>query len=175
MIDFLVDMPESPRVTGDKVVDLALEAGPRMFGPDLPAHARETIAKSAALGNYRGAVKRMAQAELAEMHREIEFVSRQNREIEFKATDGLGVPEYRIPVSVHFKMEALFGTGCWQDEDFVEDFLKHHPGLRINVTRGTRGQEYGGRPRITRINTDSQRSGPEPSVKSVSSVVSPSL
>ncbi len=38
--------------------------------------------------------------------------------------------------------EEIYGQGCWQDKDFMEDVLKHHPELRIRVKRGIRGQEY---------------------------------
>lgn len=135
-------------MTGNPAIDHLLECGPRAFDADVPASVRDEITGARALGWYNQALLGMAQNEVAEMHREIAFVSKQNREIEntqeFKACDGIGYPTDRIPVSVHLKMEDIYGIGCWKDPAFKEDFLKHHPGLRIKVTRGTRGQEYGG-------------------------------
>lgn len=137
-------------MTGDAIIDFVLEAGPRTFGPDLPAHVREEIAKSPALGWYRRALLTMKQFAVKQMHDSIARTAAENRQIEntaeFKACDGLGYPQMRIPVDVWFQMEDLWGPGCWKDDKFREDFLKHHPELRLKVTRGTRGQEYAGRP-----------------------------
>jgi hypothetical protein len=136
-------------MTGDADLDFVIEAGPRAFTPDLPVHLRLEIAKSSVLGPYREACRQFAQSQVALMHKEIAALSEENRRIEqsqeFMATNGLGYPYYRKPVSVHYLFEELYGYGCWQDEGFVEDFLKHHPGLRIRTTRGTRGQEYAGK------------------------------
>ena len=52
------------------------------------------------------------------------------------------VPYYRRGMYMTFIYELLFGEGCWQDDDFVEDTLKHHPELRCKVKYGTKGQEY---------------------------------
>lgn len=135
-------------MTGDAVTDFVLEAGPRTFGPDLPLHVREEIAKSPALGWYRRALRIMKQEAVAQMHASIARTAAENRQIEnsqeFKATNGLGYPEMRIPVDVWFQMEDIWGAGCWKDDGFRQDFLKNHPELRIKVTRGTRGQEYAG-------------------------------
>src|SRR5437762_13076468 len=88
-------------ITGDPNVDLVLEAGPRTFGPDLPLHAREEIAKAESLGWYRQALLGMAQKEQAQMFAEIAHVCKENREIEnssgFKACNGIGYPYYRCP------------------------------------------------------------------------------
>lgn len=135
-------------MTGDAVTDFVLDAGPRTFGPDLPAHVREEIAKAPALAWYRRALLIMKQDALARMHAAIARTAQENRQIEssqeFKATNGLGYPESRIPVDVWFQMEDLWGPGCWRDDKFREDFLKHHPELRLKITRGTKGQEYAG-------------------------------
>ena len=129
--------------TGDAALDFALEAGPRTFTDDLPKHLQLEIAKNSALGPYLEAVKKMAQTEIAEIHREIDRVSIENRLIEkhSKATR-THIPHCRIPASMWLKMEDIYGQGCWKDENFMEDTLRHHPGLRINVKRGIRGQEY---------------------------------
>jgi hypothetical protein len=141
-------MPEKLPSTGDAVLDFVIEAGPRALTPDVPLEVRLEIAKLDPDGPYRIAVRELSQDRVAHMHRLIDLVSQDNRRIEatqeFKACNGLGYPWYTKPVEVHHYFEALYGTGCWQDEDFVEDFLKHHPGLRIKVTRGTKGQQYVG-------------------------------
>jgi hypothetical protein len=118
-----------------------LEAGPRAL-VDLPKMFRLELAKSSALGPYREAAKSLSQAELAEIHREIEFVSKQNREIEKTAHHTRShYPESRIPMSMWIKMEDIYGKGCWEDHDFMQDTLQCHPGLRIRIKYGVRGQE----------------------------------
>lgn len=130
----------------EKEVEAVVGLGPRGLSADVPKHVRLAIAKSSALGAYKDACLLLAQNQVALMHSEIREIERQNRKIEasqeFKASNGLGYPYYRKPVLVHYFFEEIYGEGCWKDEDFVEDFLKHHPGLRIKVTRGTKGQEY---------------------------------
>jgi hypothetical protein len=124
----------------------ALEAGPRAFTPDLTQALRLEIAKAGKHGPYMDALLCLAQHQVALIHAAIAAVSADNRRIEateeFKAANGLGCPWYRKPQLLHDFFEAIYGDGCWQDKDFVEDVLKHHPGLRIKVTRGTRGQQY---------------------------------
>jgi hypothetical protein len=133
--------------TGDKVLDFVLEAGPRAFTPELATkEVRFAIAKTVALGAYRDALQHLAQNQVALIHAAIREVGRQNRKIEkeSKATRAF-LPYYRKPLLLHDFFEAIYGEGCWKDNDFVEDVLKHHPELRINVRRGIRGQEYAGR------------------------------
>lgn len=133
--------------TGDPVLDFVLDAGPRAFTPELASkEVRFAIAKSGALGAYKDALQHLAQHQVALIHAAIEEVGRQNRiiEKESKATRAF-LPYYRKPILLHDFFEVIYGEGCWQDEDFVEDVLRHHPELRINVKRGIRGQEYAGR------------------------------
>jgi len=127
--------------TGDAALDFALEAGPRAFTPELGKHLRFEIAKTHACGPYMDAVMELAQNQVAIMHAEIRQVGRENRRIERKATS-THIPHCRIPQLVWEFFEAIYGDGCWQDNDFMEDVLKHHPELRINVKRGIHGQEY---------------------------------
>lgn len=127
--------------TGDAGLDFALEAGPRAFTADLPKHLRFEIAKSSALGAYTEAVGMLLQDQVARMHAQIKQIGRENRRIERKATS-THIPYCRIPQLVWDFFEAIYGDGCWKDNDFMEDFLKHHPGCRIVVKRGIRGQEY---------------------------------
>jgi hypothetical protein len=135
------------RKTGDPVLDFVLEAGPRAFTPELATkEVRFAIAKTGALGAYKDALQHLAQHQVALIHAAIREVGRQNRiiEKESKATRAF-LPYYRKPLLLHDFFEAIYGEGCWKDNDFVEDVLKHHPELRINVKRGIRGQEYAGR------------------------------
>jgi len=137
-----MELPE----TGDAGLDFIIDAGPRAFTPELPIELRLEIAKLDSDGPVIAAMRKLSRDRVAHMHRLIDLVSQDNRRIEateeFKATNGLGYPWYRKPAEVHHYFEALYGQGCWEDEAFVNDFLKHHPGLRIRVTRGTRGQQY---------------------------------
>jgi hypothetical protein len=138
-------MPETLPSTGDAALDFALEAGPRALTPDLPLAARLAIAKSSALGPYKEACKQMAQEQLARVHADMERVCMENRVIE-RTSKALPtfIPYCRFPVSFVDEMEKIYGIGCLSDNDFREDTLKHHPGLRINVRRGIKGQEYAG-------------------------------
>lgn len=128
-------------------LDFVVEAGPRAFTPMVPASVRLEIARSSQLGFYREALKTLAQNEVALIHAEIRAIGQENRRTERKAVNGIGVPYARFPLRLieHFKM--MYGDDCWPNEEFMEDCLKHHPELRIKVTRGTRGQEYAGRGR----------------------------
>jgi hypothetical protein len=127
--------------TGDETLDFVLGAGPRALTADTPQHIRLEIAKSSELGPYREACKLLAQQEIVEMHKEIELVSIENQSTDWQATRTY-IPAYRIPLGMYLKMEGIYGKGCWQDKDFVEDTLKHHPGLSITVKRGIHGQQY---------------------------------
>ena len=129
-------------MTGNKDLDFVLEAGPRALTPHVSASVRLEIAKSSELGPYKESLKLLAQEQQAQIWREIEAISAENHRIDWKASNGLGVPYARFPPLLieHFKL--LYGEECWPDEDFIEDILKHHPGLRCKVKRGTRGQEY---------------------------------
>ena len=134
-------MPESLPSTGDAALDFAIEAGPRAFTEDLPKHLRLEIAKSKAHGAYKDALLHLAQNQVALMHAEIRQIGRENRRIERKATS-THIPYCRIPQLVWDFFEVIYGEGCWKDNDFMEDFLKHHPECRIIVKRGIRGQQY---------------------------------
>jgi hypothetical protein len=122
-------------------VEAVVSLGPRGLTPDVPNHVRFAIAKSSALGPYKEACLQLAQNQVAIMHEEIREIGRQNRRIERKATSS-HVPYCRIPPTVWHYFESIYGEGCWKDNDFMEDFLKHHPECRIVVKRGIRGQEY---------------------------------
>lgn len=122
-------------------IEAVVELGPRGLAPDVPKHVRFAIAKSSALGAYKNACLQLAQNQVAMMHAEIRQIGRENRRIERKATS-THIPHCRIPILVWDFFEEIYGQGCWKDNDFMEDFLRHHPECRINVKRGIRGQEY---------------------------------
>ena len=133
---------DADATTGDAVLDFMLEAGPRTFTEELATPERRfAIAKTTALGPYLEAVKDLAQHQVALIHREIERVSIENRTIDWKSA-GTHAPYFRVPALLYDFFECIYGTGCWRDKDFVEDTLKHHPGLRVIVKRDSKGQEY---------------------------------
>ena len=122
-------------------LDFVIEGGPRLFTPDVPKSVRFEIAKSSALGPYKDACLLLAQRQVALMHEAIKQTGRENRSIERKATSS-HIPHCRIPLLVWDFFEAIYGDGCWQDKDFMDDFLHHHPECKIVVKRGIHGQEY---------------------------------
>jgi hypothetical protein len=128
-------------LTGDPALDAAVQAGPRLFDPDLPKHLRFEIAKRSAFGAYNDALQCLAQHQVRLMHEQIAIVGRENRTTDWQATR-THIPHARIPQLLWDFFEAIYGQGCWQDNDFMEDVLKHHPELRVKVKRGIRGQEY---------------------------------
>jgi hypothetical protein len=128
--------------TKDPILDFLIEAGPRVFTPEMASkEVRFAIAKSSQLGPFREALQCLAQKQVALMHQLIGQVSRENAAIDWKSA-GSHVPYFRVPQLMWDFFEAIYGEGCWQDEDFVEDTLKHHPGLRVVVKRGSKGQQY---------------------------------
>lgn len=128
--------------TGDPHLDLVLEAGPRSFNKLTPEHVRKEIACSTHLEWFKQELILREQHERLKMLAEIRQIGRENREIERKAVDGLGLPYCRIPLSVIEQGKKLCGDDCWQDPKFMEDFLEQYPECRLKVTRGTKGQEY---------------------------------
>lgn len=135
-------MIDNEPTTGDAVLDFMLEAGPRAFMPELAdKQLRLSIAKSSALGPYKEAVTKLAQKQVELIHDEIRRVSIENATTDWKS-GGTHTPYFRVPQLLYDFFECIYGEGCWRDKDFVEDTLKHHPGLRVTVKRGVNGQEY---------------------------------
>ena len=127
---------------GDAALDFVLEAGPRTLWI-LPPERRLALAKSSQHGAYWEALRLMAAQEVAYMHAEIDFVCKRIAATDWQATRAF-IPYCQIPITAREKMRDIYGPDCWDDNDFLEDFLDHHPGLRIKVKRGIHGQEYGG-------------------------------
>jgi hypothetical protein len=127
-------------------LQFAIEAGPRAFDPDLPTNVRLEIAKSTGLSYYKEAAKKIAEEQWLRIKHAVFMTGLENRLIEKDAhATRSHIPHCRIPLEMHQAFEAIWGQGCWKNDDFLEDTLKHHPELRINVKYGTKGQEYAGR------------------------------
>jgi len=126
--------------TKDAALDFAAEAGPRIFA-ELPTDVRKEVVVVSP--NYKATLKRMAQWQWARIKWDVERTCIENRiiEKESKATHTF-LPYCRFPISMVAAFEAIWGEGCLQNEEFREDTLKHHPGLRLHIKRGIRGQEY---------------------------------
>lgn len=127
--------------TGDPVLDFHLEAGPRALTPETPERVRLEIAKSSAFGAYKDACRLLAQHQVALMHEQIRQIGIENQSTDWQATRS-HLPYFRVPPLVWHFFEAIYGEGCWQDEEFTEDFLKHHPECRVPVKRGINGMQY---------------------------------
>lgn len=126
--------------TGDTTLDFIQEAGPKAFTPMVPASVRLEIAKQTD-GAYREVLKELAQQEWAAIKAEIECISIENAATDWKAMK-FGYPYARFPQGLIEKFKAMYGEECWPDEEFIEDILRHHPGLRCNVKRNSRGLEW---------------------------------
>lgn len=138
---------ETAAKTGNSHIDLVLECGPRIFNPDLPVEVREEIARSPSLHWFKVELARCEIAKREQALAEIRQIGRENRLIEYKATNGLGVPYCRIPRFAIERGRTIYGFDWWKDEQLLEGFLEAYPECRIKVTRGTRGQEYAGKGR----------------------------
>ena len=131
----------------DPVARIA-SAGPRALTPDVPVEVRHEIAKAPArFETFLRAAEKCARLRHVVMQREQRAIARELEATSFKAVDGLGVPYLRITQEEYLAMRAKYGDECWNDPAFIEAYRRDNEYCRIKVTRGTRGQEYGGRPR----------------------------
>jgi len=132
---------EAQPSTGDAALDFALEAGPRAFTPDTPEHVARELGKYKCFSPFRDALKKMKLSRRAKVLRLIKQTCAENRFLEeiYQASPTL-LPEARIPLDLVFELEAE-NNQAWTAE-MREDTLKCYPGLRLNVKRGIRGQEY---------------------------------
>lgn len=112
----------------------------KVLSEDMPRHLQFEIAKSSAEGAFAYGQRLLAPWMIARIDMECKIIAIENQQ-DRQATNS-HVPYYRKPEFMHHCYEVIFGDGCWQDEDFVEDTLKHYPGLRCKVKYGTKGQEY---------------------------------
>jgi hypothetical protein len=134
-------MPEFE--TGNPGLDMVLEAGPRVFNPLFATEdVRKEIAKSPVLHWYKVHLAAQARAERARLKAEIRQIGKENRQIEWKASDALGVPHCRLPLGAIELGKQLIGENWWLNEKELDSFLEAYPECRINVKRGTRGQQY---------------------------------
>lgn len=112
----------------------------KVLSADMPRKLQFEIAKTSREGAFAYGQKLLAPWMIARIKAEYEFVSIQNQQ-DRQATNS-HVPECRIPEFMYHCYEVIFGDGCWRDKDFMEDTLRHFPGLRCKVKYGTKGQEY---------------------------------
>lgn len=65
-----------------------------------------------------------------------------------KSVEGLGQLTARIPLdAVHFWGQKL-GYGCWNDKQFIDEFLRDNPDLRVN-SGGTKEISVGWTPTLS--------------------------
>jgi hypothetical protein len=125
-------LPDSLPETGHAGLDLALEAGPRVVGPDTPEDVLKEIGKYQCFSPFRDAMKRMKLSRRRKLLRLIDRTCKENRIIE-KVYQGSTtiLPEARIPVDLVYELEAE-NKEAWNPA-MREDTLRCYPGLRINV------------------------------------------
>ena len=128
-------------------LDLAAVAGPRMITPDTPKETLREIARSPVFERLRQVALELAARRRAVMLREQQAIGLDNQRTTFKAADGLGTLHMRVSQEEFFAMRAKYGEDCWNDPDFIEAYRRDNPYCRVQTTRGTKGQEYGGRRR----------------------------
>lgn len=126
------------------MIDLIVAAGPRALTPDVPEDERKRLAKNE---RFRAAAEKCARLRYHAMHERQAALASANQQVQHKAMNGLGEKVASIDAEVYFQMRAIYGDWVWSDPEFVEAFLRDNPACRVKVTRGTRGQEYGGRSR----------------------------
>ena len=116
-----------------------------MSSPLVPDDVRKTIEKGSTFEAARESWAALARKQQADLHRLKEAAGRVNNATEYKATNGLGEPVLtNIPMEIAVQMQSLHGPRCWSDPEFIAAFWRDNPAFRARVTRGTRGQEYGG-------------------------------
>ena len=49
-----------------------------------------------------------------------------------KSIDGLGQLMARIPIDAFHFWGIKLGYGCWNDKEFMDEFLRDNPELRVN-------------------------------------------
>jgi len=113
----------------------------KIVSEDAPKHLQLEIAKASKEGAFAYGRKLLAPWMKEMIDLEAQIISIENHQQERQATNS-HVPYYRRGRYMTFCYEMVFGEGCWQDNDFVEDTLRHYPGLRCKVKYGTKGQEY---------------------------------
>jgi hypothetical protein len=113
----------------------------KVLSEGLAGSVRFELAKKSEEGAYAAGLRLLAPWMIQAIQEQCKIIGIENRANERQATAS-HVPYYRKPQLMHDCFELIFGEGCWQDEDFVEDTLKHHPELRCKVKYGIHGQEY---------------------------------
>ncbi len=119
-------------------------AGPRAITSETPKELVREIARSPRFMALSLAALELARHQTAGMLNRQTEIGRENHAITFKATS-FGEPYMRIDSQEYFAMRAKYGESCWDDPEFVEAYRRDNPYCRVKPTRGTKGQEYGGR------------------------------
>ncbi len=109
--------------------------------PYLPEEERKTKLTP----EIQGAIADLARAQQAGLHRACNEVRKDNHNTIWKAADGwekVASYPYEAFVAV-CRQEGRDPAEAGLDSDFVKSFIKKN-NFNVKVTRGTRGQEYGG-------------------------------
>lgn len=115
----------------------------------LLAHAtpeeRKELGRSGAFAGRKELIERAAREQHVRMKAGELAVARDLVATEFKAANGLGELQLRVPLETFHAMKGKYGENCWSDPEFIEAFKRDNPHLVPRIRRGTRGQEYAGR------------------------------
>ncbi len=136
-------------------------AGPRAITPDTPKELVQEIARSPRFMALSLAALELARHQTTGMLNRQTEIGRENHNTTFKATS-FGEPYMRIDAQEYFAMRAKYGESCWDDPEFVEAYRRDNPYCRVKPTRGTKGQEYGGRKQASREASASHAAQGEP-------------
>lgn len=126
------------------IAEIIEKAGPRALTPDVPEEERMRLAKNEP---FRKAAEDLARNQQVQMFRRQDAIAKENEQIEHKACNGIGEKVGSIDAEIWLSMMQKYGQHCWDDPEFVAAFLRDNPACRVKTTRGTKGQEYGGRGR----------------------------
>lgn len=90
--------------------------------------------------------ERVATLEYARLLAERRQIAQDNSNSEFKSVNGIGQLAARIGEreyrAVMERYRPDYGGGnCWNDDQFVRDYIRDNPHVRVKTNRGTRGQE----------------------------------
>jgi hypothetical protein len=65
----------------------------------------------------------------------------ENNQTTYKTMDGMGQLVARISKREFMLARVMYGEDCWSDPQFVKDYMRDNPEVRVTSNRGTRGQE----------------------------------
>lgn len=90
--------------------------------------------------------ERIASLEYTRLLSERRAIAQDNSNSEFKSVNGLGDPIARIGKTEYNAVKNRYlaeygGRNCWDDDQFVRDYIRDNEHVRVKISRGTRGQE----------------------------------